>query len=547
MKSKSVLTFLISMIMVITLFSSCTDNGTTETPAPSTSAQTSEAPAEISGSQVTFPLVDEPVTFTSFCSMQDARTITTYAENMYYQEMGKLTNVYFEFHHPAANGAGEAFNLMMASQEYDDVIRGFYSYYAPGVDDAISQEIIVPLNGFLDRLPNLMSKIGDDKNLLRQMLTDSGNYWMLPCFLTEEQGAWGGPVVRKDLLDKFGMNSPETIADWEVMLTAYRDEAGMPDGPMSLSPSGFSPLLTISSAYGVAASFGSGFGWINKDGVATATPLEPGYKEYLQLMNDWYTKRLIDQDFTTAGFMVSAMPDVLNGKIGVTDSTYDLSTFSRSFNEDQASWEMAAVSLPVKNKGDILHLRQSQEILRPGYSDAISTSVASEDIGTLLSYYDYMYSDEGSLLANWGVENVTFTYDSNGKPQYTELILNNSESMSFLEANDTYLGGRNMPGMYEWTRELNDASLASMKVWNIANNDWVFPGSATMNAEEGQRFSQIMGDVQTYVNESVIGFIVGTKSFEEYDEFLQQIKDMKVEEAVQIKQASLDRYFQRIN
>jgi putative aldouronate transport system substrate-binding protein len=55
-----------------------------------------------------------------------------------------------------------------------------------------------------------------------------------------------------------------------------------------------------------------------------------------------------------------------------------------------------------------------------------------------------------------------------------------------------------------------------------------------------------MGDIQTFVSESVLAFINGTKSFDEYDAFIQQVKDMGVEEAVQIKQAALDRYNARI-
>lgn len=35
-----------------------------------------------------------------------------------------------------------------------------------------------------------------------------------------------GPIVRKDWLDELGLDVPETIDDWEIMLKAFRDKKG---------------------------------------------------------------------------------------------------------------------------------------------------------------------------------------------------------------------------------------------------------------------------------------------------------------------------------
>ena len=157
--------------------------------------------------------------------------------------------------------------------------------------------------------------------------------------------------------------------------------------------------------------------------------------------------------------------------------------------------------------GDQLHIRNCQDIIQTGNSEVITTNVPDDKMIPLLRYYDYMFTDEGTLLTNWGIEGVTFTYDENGKPQYTDLIVNNPDGMPFMGATSAFLGGRNAAGPYEWTRELDDYARECMVAWNYPDRDWMYP-TTTMTAEEGQRYTVIMGDIQTYVSEAVLAFII---------------------------------------
>lgn len=47
---------------------------------------------------------------------------------------------------------------------------------------------------------------------------------------------------------------------------------------------------------------------------------------------------------------------------------------------------------------------------------------------------DYMYTTDGILLANYGVEDVTFTYNAEGKPEFTDLIMNNPDGYSYRDS-----------------------------------------------------------------------------------------------------------------
>ena len=84
-----------------------------------------------------------------------------------------------------------------------------------------------------------------------------------------------------------------------------------------------------------------------------------------------------------------------------------------------------------------------------------------------------------------------------------------------------------------------------MEDWGAAGTDYRFPGPATMSAEENQEYSRIFTDLQTYVKESVLAFITGEKSMDEYDAFIETIKEYNIDRCIELKQAALDRYYAR--
>ena len=58
-------------------------------------------------------------------------------------------------------------------------------------------------------------------------------------------------------------------------------------------------------------------------------------------------------------------------------------------------------------------------------------------------WIDHFYSDEGARLFFMGVEGITYTTLEDGSVDYTDLIYNNPNGMSFTEAVSTYVPYRN--------------------------------------------------------------------------------------------------------
>lgn len=77
---------------------------------------------------------------------------------------------------------------------------------------------------------------------------------------------------------------------------------------------------------------------------------------------------------------------------------------------------------PVNNKGDKPSFSKVAGSGRPGASYAVSVDCSGDIIPTILRYFDFLYGEETRLLRNYGIQGVSWEYDENGVPQYTDLI-----------------------------------------------------------------------------------------------------------------------------
>lgn len=520
----------------------------TEPEVPATSDEAAniyDANGRIAGaslpSAISFPLAEQK-TYTIFASNYTTTTfnyIDSIAENLFYQEMAERTNITFEFDSPVG-AASEQFSLMMASEDYPNVIRTFQMHYNMGIDHAIEEGIIWALEDYADYYPNYQAIRDAREDIRMDTISDEGHVWGFSTIMTEEQGAWWGPMIRSDLLEKYNLDTPVTFADWEEVFEAFKQEPGMENG-VFLMPSSF---FSFWNSWTGAFDCGSLYSFNNQEGTVAFSALTDGYKEAVTLMHDWWEKGYIYKDFLNA----NTLDLVGSGNVGIWEFAYDLSPFQAIF-DPTSGWDVMPIASPLKEVGQETHFRQCQPMASTANSDVITTVTSEEDMKILCAFTDQFYTREVGQLANWGVEGLTFNYDENGEPVYTDLITNNPEGMTFLGANEVYLGGRNMSGLYEWTREItSEGTQMCLDAWSSAGCDWVFPSAATMNAEENYEFAAIMSDIQTFIEENVAAFVFGDKDIDtEWNAFIETIYSMDIETAIELKQNQLDRYYGRLN
>lgn len=486
---------------------------------------------------ISLPLTQEPVTLTVFAALDSNLTgiINDYNENGFFQELERRTGIHLEFIIPAAGQEKEAYNLMITSGKLADIITHNGYNYPEGLDAAVDDGYYLDLTPYLDScLPDYNRVRTSDPLMEKSTVTDKGRVVGLHILYTQKQGPWMGMQIRKDWLNELGLDMPVTYEDLEEVLIAFKEKKGA-YAPLSLGTKG-----TMETSHALSAGYGVMETFQQVDGKVLYGPMEEGWREYLTMLHRWYEKGLIDPDFMTNGGWQVDTGMVLNGDTGVWNAMYTMI----SQYEADGTMEVVPMASPVKKEGDALHIRREDGFV----GNAVTISADCEHPELALKLWNYLYSEEGSLLANYGIEGDTFTY-VDGKPRVTEKITAN-DTYSMSQAQALYL----MPpsrfgGFYDWTRELAsvpEKDIRAFEIWGAADDSYIIPGRISYTSEESTERAKIVAEVTTYMEENSVKFITGVLDIETgWDAYVQELKNLKTERAIEITQAALDRFNER--
>lgn len=431
---------------------------------------------------------------------------------------------------------GESFNLMLASRELPDVIQYDWYNIKGGPEKQIDDGIIYDLNDAIDKwAPNLKKYLDEHPDVARDLKTDSGKYYVFPFLRGDERlGVFEGMMVRKDILDKLNLDVPETIEEWETALTAMKN-----DGvkiPLSFEGSNCKPIM---AAYNVNDTF-----FIN-DGKIEFGPMQDGWKEYLKTMNKWYNAGLIDPDYGTitkqilTGRLSSGNVGAAAGPCGSVMGVAIAATSVPDF-------KLVGAKYPVLNKGDKPEFGTAETIYNPNSGVAITTQCKNVELATKV--LDYAYSEKGHLLYNFGIEGESYEM-VDGKPTFKEEMYNYDKGDITASLKRYIMSIDHAPciqdkGMYDQRLSYQEQKDA-IELWADTNmKNHIIP-HISFNQDENDIISDIWLDIDTYVQESTTAFILGRKSIDEFDDYVQTLKNMGIDKVIAARQSAYERYLSR--
>ena len=465
-------------------------------------------------------------------------------ESLIFQELEKRTGVHFDFITPAQDTQDVALQLLISSGDLPDIIYGTNGYTGGG-EALVNDGVVIDLAQYLDKLPNFRKALEETELRQKEVYTDSGKIPGFPTFYENDESGevYVGLLLRKDLLDKVGMDVPVTYDDWHNVLKAFKEQCGIKKGFIP-GPQMFAQnnMWSIGYDFGYMDYFGTMIPFYQKDGVIRYAPIDDteAFGEYVQMMRDWYAEGLLDPDFQSVTDVNAQISTYSSPDCAACVTAYSLAGLLESIAQENApGFDYICVPMPVKEPGQKLHMYFNTTCLD---LNQIMITTACKDIDLALAYFDQLYTKEGSLLGNWGVEGITFNYDENGKPQWTEAVVANPD-YNFTSMKHYYLS-HNMPGVYERRAYMVEAdSIANNEMYlQQADNSYRIPSSLTLSEEETQTYNDIMTDINTYVEEKCIRYILGTESMDSFATLPDEIRAMGVEEAMAAYQAALDRY-----
>ncbi len=352
-----------------------------------------------------------PVTFTFFSA--DATEDMPFTDPVA-QEIQKITGVSLQVDHPVA-GDAQAIPLMMASGEYPDLI------FAKGeLTKLIDAGAVIQLDDYIEKYGDNLKKLyGDQLVKLRNSLEDThiynvGTYGVHSTVFEPD----GNMQLQHAVLKELGYPKIRTLDDYANAIREYKKRYPTINGQKTI---GLSLLIDTWQWYIDLSNPGNYVLGYPDDGqwIVDQQTLKAQYKflhkdiyKYYKWLNEMNAEGLLDPESFTQ------KEDVWKAKIS---SSRVLGIAYPLWGYGDARSSLVAAGMPERTFA-FLPVTAGPEYKDPalkdyGYSGGwgIAITTSCKDPVRAFKFLDWMCSEEAQILVNWGIKDVNYYIDANGK------------------------------------------------------------------------------------------------------------------------------------
>lgn len=463
----------------------------------------------------------------------------------WWDALGEKLNCTFVLSEAPNTTYSEKLNLALVSGDAPDLLSALGNNYSTGLSGALQDEIIYDLKPLIEEYaPNYYAAITADESTYRAMLTDDGEIGAFYNLTTEAATIQDGLWVRQDWLDELGYSVPATLDEFYDFLVACKDAYGC-------TAAYYQMITTGTTTPGIAAegiwnAFGPVDYYLKDDNTVGYGPSEDYYFEYLEYL----------QKLASAGvFITSEMTDSTSNDLFAQsniaingDSADNIPDYLVLLDKEGVTMTpMAALGEPTEY-GDVTSYIANDGVA----TNVLSIYIECEYPELCTKVIDYLYTEEGSLLASYGIEGLSYEM-VDGEPQYTDLIVNNPDGIPVRAA----LGYWTNPGLcalmtsgrLDYSYE--DWQLEAPDVWATAytGSSGTLPTNGlSLTTEEQEIVSTYRTDMITYITEFVYSVVFNgvelTDSVKQ--EYLDTLENtFHLSEAIAAYEAAYERYLAR--
>lgn len=426
--------------------------------------------------------------------------------------------------------------LLIADNALPDIYWGpdLFASTSTTPDIMIEDGYLLKLNDYMEYLPNFSRFLKENTKYAASAMLKDGTLFGFPS--VSSPVVTKGLLVRGDWLEKLNMELPKSPAQLKEFLIAARDQLG------ATTPLAFqSEYLEYIMPRGWD---NSGTQWYVEDGKIKFGVLEPGFKEFLAEVAQWYAEGLIDPDMPSASKQ-SVEAAISNGSAAAVYNQVHKVENMYDFNADNPEFSILGTNLSA-NGDDVPKFGGIESGLT--WQFALYINPECKNLEAALRFCDFMYSDEGIMLNNYGTRGFSYDYDADGNIIEAGILLD--DTINQTNVNKMYAVAKrgSWAGLVEG--QLFGYTEASRKVgetWiNTRATDIQMP-DLVFTSEENDRYASAWSDCYTLIKESMLKFVMGTKPIDEFDSFMKQLHDFGIDECVSIRQAAYDRYLEVYN
>ena len=347
------------------------------------------------------------------------------------QALTEATGVRLKIDYPIAS-QDLTVALMIAEQNFPDLI------YAKGdAASLIDAGALIDMTDLIEEYgPNIKKMYGDELSKLKYSEEDPSIYQLSSYAVggTKYEHS-GNAQLQWAVLKENDYKVPKTLDELETMIKDYikahpTTEGGLSTIGITLSAADWRWMITLGNPAGYIADGQPDNGqWlVDENFNATYKFASPKEREYFRWLNRMYNEGILDPEFATQTHE-DYIAKISSGRVlCLFDTDWDYMDAERVLKAD-GKLDKTYAPIPVTLSEDVKCPALMYQGLVTGQGVGITT--ACKHPVEAIKFLDYICSDEGQVLVNWGIKDVNYFVDENGKryrtPEEVEEANSNKE------------------------------------------------------------------------------------------------------------------------
>ena len=406
--------------------------------------------------------------------------------------------------------------LNIASGDLQDVI------YVPShlTNRYGSEGVFLDLAEHMDKMPNVQKYLDDNPHIKSRITAPGGEIYHIAL---DGAGITNQMIMfyREDIFQKHNLTPPTT---WDELYTVSQELKQLyPDSFPFIYRHGLKNLADFSPAFSSNRSYYPD----PETGDVSYGPIEENFKDLISYLNKFYEEGLNPPDFLSMDAKTWTQAMITNKSFITVQYIGQMEIINNQLTEGNLKF----LPPPAGTGGKQYAADTNMEF--HGYS----VYSKSKNIDAALKFLDFMYSEEGSDVLSWGKENETYTME-NGARKF------NAEFTEFTDLRKNI--GIMTPGTYGLFDTDALISMINEKERYVYEEapKYAFPVqivTPNFTPEELDRFSLVNESISKHFEENMAKFIMGDRSLDQWDQYVNEVKNLGVEEMITLHQTAWDR------
>lgn len=323
----------------------------------------------------------------------------------------------------AVGEKGQRLGLIIASGEYPDIIVSSPS-------TLIAADAIIPLDEYIEKYgPNIKKLYSEDVLKRAKWSKEHPNIYSFPTGQYKQE-RWEPNLsfaLQHAVVKELGYPKMNTVKDFENAIKQYKDKYPSIDGKptigLSLSGDGTRFLITVTNpGFHVTGAPDDGDWYIDQKTLTAQLHItRPEEKEYFRWLNHMNNVGLLDSEsFIQKNDQYQAK--ISSGRVlGLIDAGWSYGGAEKALRQagkDEKTYGRYCISLDTKYKN-----ADFWPSLKTSAGTGVTITKKCKNPERLVQFIDYLCSEEGQILKNWGIEGEHYKIE-NGKRVIPEDIKN---------------------------------------------------------------------------------------------------------------------------